>query len=185
MTIRGKAAIVGIGEVPTRRSYPDRTTLGLCAEAARMAIEDAGLRKADINGLVTDGGTAPAAMAEYINLRPTFATGVAMQGASGTSAMAVAASAVLANNILSNTIGLEAKSSAIVFPKPLPNGKSGILIVNSTGDKIGDANEGNLISGNLEHGIAITSLSSGTLISHNQIGIVKNNLNNVAFVGNG
>ena len=85
MTIRGKAAIVGIGEVPTRRSYPDRTTLGLCAEAARMAIEDAGLRKADINGLVTDGGTAPAAMAEYINLRPTFATGVAMQGASGTS----------------------------------------------------------------------------------------------------
>ncbi|MEE8304295.1 MAG: thiolase family protein [Candidatus Tectomicrobia bacterium] len=96
MTIRGKAAIVGLGEVPTRRSYPDRTTLGLCAEAARMAIEDAGLRKADINGLVTDGGTAPAAMAEYINLRPTFATGVAMQGASGTSAMAVAASAVLA-----------------------------------------------------------------------------------------
>ena len=96
MTIRGRAAIVGIGEVPTRRSYPDRTTLGLCAEAARMAIEDAGLRKADINGLVTDGGTAPASMAEYINLRPTFATGVAMQGASGTSAMAVAASAVLA-----------------------------------------------------------------------------------------
>jgi len=91
----------------------------------------------------------------------------------------------LLNDILSNTIGLEAKSSAIVFPKPLPNGKSGILIVNSTGDKIGDINEGNLISGNLEHGIAITSLSSGTLISHNQIGIVKNNLNNVAFVGNG
>ena len=94
MTIRGKAAIVGIGEVPTRRSYPDRTTLGLCAEAARLAIEDAGLRKEDINGLVTDGGTTPAAMAEYISLRPTFATGVSMQGASGASATAVAASAV-------------------------------------------------------------------------------------------
>jgi acetyl-CoA acetyltransferase len=96
MSIRGKAAIVGIGEVPTRRAYPDRTTLGLCAEAARMAIEDAGLHKENVNGLVTDGGTAPAAMAEYINLRPTFATGVAMQGASGASATAVAASAVLA-----------------------------------------------------------------------------------------
>ncbi len=95
MSIRGKAAIVGIGEVPTRRAYPERTTLGLCAEAARMAIEDAGLHKENINGLVTDGGTAPAAMAEYINLRPTFATGVAMQGASGASATAVAASAVL------------------------------------------------------------------------------------------
>lgn len=96
MTIRGKATIVGIGELPTQRSYPDRTTLGLCAEAARMAIEDAGLRKEDVNGLVTDGGTTPAAMAEYIHLRPTFATGVAMQGASGASATAVAASAVLA-----------------------------------------------------------------------------------------
>jgi acetyl-CoA acetyltransferase len=94
MTIRGKAAIVGIGELPSQRQYPDRTTLGLCAEAARLAIEDAGLRKEDVNGLVTDGGTTPAAMAEYISLRPTFATGVAMQGASGASATAVAASAV-------------------------------------------------------------------------------------------
>ena len=92
----------------------------------------------------------------------------------------------LLNFILSNTIGLEAKDFTQGFlSKPLPNGKSGILIVNSTGDKIGDINEGNLISGNLEHGIAITSLSSDILISHNQIGIVKNNLNNVAFVGNG
>ena len=80
--------------MPTQRQYPDRTTLGLCAEAARLAIEDAGLRKDDVNGLVTDGGTTPAAMAEYISLRPTFATGVAMQGASGASATAVAASAV-------------------------------------------------------------------------------------------
>ena len=39
MTLRGKAAIVGIGEVPTRRSYTGRTVYGLCADAARMAIE--------------------------------------------------------------------------------------------------------------------------------------------------
>ena len=94
MTLRGKAAIVGIGEVPTRRSYPGRTTLGLCAEATRLALEDAGLRKEDINGLVTDGGTGPAVMAEYISMRPTFATGVSMQGASGATATAVAAAAV-------------------------------------------------------------------------------------------
>ena len=41
MTLRGKAAIVGIGELPTRRSYPARSMYGLCAEAARMAMEDA------------------------------------------------------------------------------------------------------------------------------------------------
>ena len=94
MTLRGKAAIVGIGEVPTRRSYPGRTTYGLCAEAARAAIQDAGLRKEDITGLVTDGTSPPAGMAEYIGIRPTFATGVNMQGASGATATAVAAAAV-------------------------------------------------------------------------------------------
>ena len=96
MTLRGKTAIVGIGEVPTRRVYPDRTMYGLNAEAARMAIEDAQIRKEDINGLVTDGSAAPAAMAEYMGIRPTFATGVSMQGASGATATTVAASAIIA-----------------------------------------------------------------------------------------
>ena len=94
MTLRGKVAIVGIGEVPTRRVIPNRTMLGLCAEAAASAIADAGLTKLDINGLVTDGAAAPAAMAEYIGIRPTFATGVSMQGASGASATTAAASAI-------------------------------------------------------------------------------------------
>jgi hypothetical protein len=68
---------------------------GLCAEAARIAIADAGLTKQDINGLVTDGTNAlPGAMAEYIGIRPTFATGVSMYGASGASATTAAALAI-------------------------------------------------------------------------------------------
>ena len=55
MTLRGKVAIVGIGELPTRRVIPGRTMYGLCAEAARIAVADAGLTKQDIDGLVTDG----------------------------------------------------------------------------------------------------------------------------------
>ncbi len=94
MTLKGKVAIVGIGEVPTRRVIPNRTMIGLCAEAAREAIADAGLTKTDVNGLVTDGVTAPAAMAEYIGIRPTYASGVSMQGASGASATTAAASAI-------------------------------------------------------------------------------------------
>lgn len=97
MSLRGKTAIVGIGELPTRRSYPGRSMLGLCAEAARLAIEDAGLRKEDIDGLIVDGTNAtPAAMAEYIGLRPVFATGVSMQGASGATSVTVAAAALYA-----------------------------------------------------------------------------------------
>ena len=95
MSLRGKAAIVGIGELPTRRGYPGRSMEGLCAEAARLAIEDAGLRKEDVEGLVVDGtAITPAAMAEYIGLRPVFATGVSMQGATGATAVTVAASAI-------------------------------------------------------------------------------------------
>ncbi len=101
-TLRGKVAIVGIGEVPTRRVIPDRTMYGLNAEAAKIAIADAGLRKEDINGLVTDGAAALATMAEYIGIRPTFATGVSMQGASGASATTVAASAI--NGGLADTV---------------------------------------------------------------------------------
>lgn len=95
MTLRGKAAIVGIGELPTRRSYPGRSLEGLLAEAARLAIEDAGLRKADVDGLIVDGtNMTPAALAEYLGMRPNFATGVSMQGATGATSVAVAASAI-------------------------------------------------------------------------------------------
>src|SRR5262249_61850593 len=70
MTLRGQAAIVGIGEVPTRRTYPGRTTYSLCAEATRLAITDAGLRKGDLDGLVTRGSAnSPIDLAEYMGLR--------------------------------------------------------------------------------------------------------------------
>jgi acetyl-CoA acetyltransferase len=95
MSLRGRTAIVGIGELPTRRTYPGRSMQGLCAEAARLAIEDAGLRKEDIDGLVVEGGTTtPAVMADYFGIRPVFATGVSMQGATGATSVAVAASAI-------------------------------------------------------------------------------------------
>src|SRR5262249_12483495 len=104
MSLRGKAAVTGVGELPARRAYPGRSLEGLCAEAARLAIEDAGLRKEDIEGLVVDGTSiAPAAMADYLGIRPFFATGVTMQGATGATSVAVAASAInagLCGNVL-------------------------------------------------------------------------------------
>ena len=70
MSLRGKAAIVGIGETPHKRSWPGRSALGLCAEVAAEAIKDAGLRREDIDGLITMGGIYPARVAEYIGIRP-------------------------------------------------------------------------------------------------------------------
>ncbi|MBI4236322.1 MAG: thiolase family protein, partial [Chloroflexi bacterium] len=104
MTIRGAAAIVGIAELPTRRTYPGRSLQGLHAEVVRQALEDAHLRKQDIDGVITEGGDVyPADVIETLGLRPCFATGVSMHGASACTAVSMAAAAIhggLAQNIL-------------------------------------------------------------------------------------
>ncbi len=93
MSIRGKAAIVSIGEIPTRRAIAGRSNTGLLAEVAKMALDDAHLRKEDIDGLVTIDGAANG-LAEYMGFYPRFATGVEMAGASGATTIAVAAAAI-------------------------------------------------------------------------------------------
>jgi acetyl-CoA acetyltransferase len=95
MTMRGQTAIIGIGELPTQRTYPGRSMYGLCAEVAAIAIVDAGLTKADIDGLVVEGGnTTPASMADYLQIRPNYSVGVSMQGASAATSVTTAAAAI-------------------------------------------------------------------------------------------
>src|SRR5436309_11061974 len=89
-TLRGAAAIVGIGELKPERSRPGRNAMSLLAEAAYLAIQDAGLTKKDIDCMILDpelavgsGGGFPARMAEYMGIFPSFATGCDAQGAAG------------------------------------------------------------------------------------------------------
>ncbi|MGD0855682.1 MAG: thiolase family protein [Dehalococcoidia bacterium] len=56
-SIRGKTAIVGIGEVPTG-IYPDRTFVEQAVEAAVMAITDAGIPKKEIDTVIPIGAVA-------------------------------------------------------------------------------------------------------------------------------
>ncbi len=96
--LRGAAAIVGIGELKPERTRPGRDTMSLLAEAAYLAIQDAGLTKGDIDGMILDpeyssgGGGYSARMAEYMGIFPTWATGCDAQGAAG-AAMALQAAA--------------------------------------------------------------------------------------------
>ena len=95
MSLRGKAAIVGIGEVPTRRDYPGRTTASLMTTACAMALEDAHLRKEDVDGLICNAEAVhPNTLCEYMQLQPSFSEGTAMHGASGTMSIALAAAAI-------------------------------------------------------------------------------------------
>jgi hypothetical protein len=70
MTIKGKAYIVGAYEHPLRKA-PKHSVAQLHAEVAKGAIEDAGLRKEDIDAYFC-AGDAPGAnawsMANYLNL---------------------------------------------------------------------------------------------------------------------
>lgn len=125
MSLRGQAAIVGIGEVPTRRSYPGRTTVSLMAEAARLALEDAHLVKSDIDGLITNagGGVNPTVLAEFMQLPLVFSEGVNSQGASGAQSIAIAASAIMAG--LCNTVLCVLGGSRTLGPGGAPGRSAG------------------------------------------------------------
>ncbi len=71
MTTKGKAYIVGAFEHPTRKA-PDTSVAQLHAECAQGAIEDAGLKKDDIDGYFCAGdapGMGAISMANYMGLR--------------------------------------------------------------------------------------------------------------------
>ncbi|MBI9074963.1 MAG: thiolase family protein [Desulfatibacillum sp.] len=55
--IRGKAAIVGIGEVPTGH-YPERSFIDAAVRVGTMAIRDAGIPKEDIDTIIPIGAVA-------------------------------------------------------------------------------------------------------------------------------
>jgi acetyl-CoA acetyltransferase len=52
--MKGKIAIVGIGEIPTGR-YPERSAIQCAIEAARLAIQDSGMSKDRIDTLIPTG----------------------------------------------------------------------------------------------------------------------------------
>ena len=111
-TLRGQAAIVGIGELAPIRRRPNRDLYSLLAEACYMAIADAGLRKSDIDGMIMEpdfGGAAGgmnSRLAEHMGIQPTWAAGCNMEGASGVVMATQAAAYVnagLANFVLCAT----------------------------------------------------------------------------------
>ena len=104
MTLRGAASIIGLGELKPARRVPGRTTLGLAAEVAKQCIEDAGLHKDEVDGLILEViPYNPIQFAHYLELRPSYASSIDMFGSSGAVSVAVAAAVIqggLANNVL-------------------------------------------------------------------------------------
>ncbi|HET8575973.1 MAG TPA: thiolase [Methylomirabilota bacterium] len=96
---RGQVAIVGVGESPVGK-VPGRSALWFNAEATRLALEDAGIGKGQVDGLLTcPSFVAPfhrmsVAVSEYLGIQPTFSNTVNVSGASAAASVSLAAAAI-------------------------------------------------------------------------------------------
>jgi len=98
--ISGKVAIVGAFDTPVGK-IPDRTPMELCVQAALGALADAGLRKDQVDGLVTCNAMAQPmlyhaeAMAEYLQIFPRYCMAVGAGGGTTFSIVHHAAAAIV------------------------------------------------------------------------------------------
>jgi acetyl-CoA acetyltransferase len=106
--LRNKVAVVGVGESDIGK-VPGMTGLGLNAQAAKRALDDAGLKVSDIDGLLTAYSfTEPyfmlgTVLCEYLGLKPRYCSAMIAGGASPAVMLSHAASAIatgMANTVL-------------------------------------------------------------------------------------
>lgn len=79
-SLKDKYAIVGIGYTPQGR-IPGRTSLSFHLEASVNAIKDAGLNRADVDGLIcyrhfpaasNENDLTPQLIAQHLGISPTY-----------------------------------------------------------------------------------------------------------------
>lgn len=100
MSLRGTAAISGFAEMAPQKGAGDRTPLGIIANVARDAIADAGLKKSDVDGLLTGWALSdysvlwPSVVADYLHIHPSYVNQVELGGASAAGMVWRAAAAI-------------------------------------------------------------------------------------------
>lgn len=100
--MRGGAAIIGFSELAPTKRPEGRTPLDLIAEASRLAIADAGLAPAEIDGIVVCPAMMqysmlwPSVVSEHLGLHPAYLEFVDLGGATSCAMIARAAAAISA-----------------------------------------------------------------------------------------
>lgn len=123
MSLSDKVAVVGVGATQQGK-LPGRSSLDLGLEALRLAIEDAGLKKGDIDGVLTmPGTTSPEGSLHYLRfgeaagIDPRYTASVTMGGGSAGALLHMAALAIAAGmaNTVACVFGDAAKSGGSRF----------------------------------------------------------------------
>jgi len=116
----GSIAVVGAAETTQLGVIADVSVLGLHADAALNAMQDAGLTVADIDGVAT-AGISPVDLAYYLGISPIYADGTMVGGCSFMMLLRHAAAAI--NEGLCNTVLIthaesgRSRIDAGVFPR--------------------------------------------------------------------
>ena len=77
-----RVAIVGVAESDEMGRLPHKSAFALHAEAARNALADAGLTKADVDAVFSAGLWMASETAEYMGIRPRYIDGTQIGGCS-------------------------------------------------------------------------------------------------------
>lgn len=100
-SLRGRAAIVGLGETEVGK-VPGMSATQMCVKASRLALKDAGLTNKDVDGVITANSWSEPHyyhaewIAEYLGIRPRHCLTVATGGGTIISAMHHAVSSIAA-----------------------------------------------------------------------------------------
>ena len=95
--LRGRTAIVGVAESDLGAVGPNLSSLDLIGQATVRALDDAGLKKSDIDGIFSHSAfyqLPPVAAAEYLGIRPRYMDSTAMGGSTFVAYMRHAAAAI-------------------------------------------------------------------------------------------
>jgi len=99
VSFRGRAAIVGVGELKPARYTEGETTIGMLAKAGMLAVEDSGVPFEEIDGMLVHpiaeaSFLVPSTMAEFLGLKLNYAETVDLGGATGAGMVWRAAAAI-------------------------------------------------------------------------------------------
>lgn len=127
-----KAAIAGVG-ASRQGTLPGETPLSLATEAFRIALDDAGIAKSEVDGLLTmpgksstEGAKHYLAVGEHLGINPKFTGSLSLGGATAGAMVQMAGLAVASGmaDVVACVFGDTARSGGIKFDSSAGRGDS-------------------------------------------------------------